>query len=143
MWDRKALQWSSRHPQRGAVLLVNLWSIDCPPCVAELPMLDKMAATFGRSEADFKLAFVSETADERDLFQFLAQHKNLLAAGTPLYQVTTDDLRRSLGTSKRPITLLLDRHLIVRQAFVGSVVERRSEVVESIERLLRAAKVEE
>lgn len=106
-------------------------------------MLDKMAATFGRSEADFKLAFVSETADPRDLFQFLAQHKNLLAASTELYQVTTDDLRRSLATSKRPITLLLDRNLIVRQAFVGSVVDRRSEVVESIERLLRAAKVEQ
>lgn len=52
---------------RGEVALVNLWATWCPPCVAELPSLDKLHKDYGN-----KVNFVFVThEDEEKVKQFL------------------------------------------------------------------------
>src|SRR5262249_6170787 len=54
-------------------------------------------------------------------------------------RTTTEELRRVLQDGAEPMTLLLDEHLVVRQAFIGGLGQRP--LGRSIERLLSAAKV--
>jgi len=52
----------------GPVLL-NFWGRDCPPCVAELPLLQD----FGRDHLDWTVLLVATDAP-RDAARFLAEH---------------------------------------------------------------------
>lgn len=48
---------------RGKVLVINLWFIGCPPCMAEIPKLNDLAAKFDDSP---DVRFVALTVDSED-----------------------------------------------------------------------------
>lgn len=56
---------------RGKVVLVNLWATWCPPCIAELPVLDRIAADY----ADKGLVILAVAGDEdpKTVHSFLAK----------------------------------------------------------------------
>lgn len=138
VWDARSKKWLPRAPAPGRILVLNLWAVECPPCVAEFPILRDIARGFRKTETAVRFAFVSETKDEEKLLGFARTNRDKMPEAE-LYQVTDARLRSLLGTEKQPVTLLLDQNLVVRQAFVGSIVERRNEFVDSIERLLQRA----
>jgi thiol-disulfide isomerase/thioredoxin len=133
VWDARSKKWLSRGPAPGRILVVNVWAVECPPCVAEFPVLRDLMRSF-RSDPVVRFAFVSETKDETKLLGFARTNRDKMPEAE-LYQVTDERLRNSLETTKQPITLLLDQNMVVRQAFVGSIAGRRLEFVESLERL--------
>jgi peroxiredoxin len=57
---------------RGQVVLVNFWATWCPPCVSEMPSLDRLGRTL-RGEGLVVLG-VSVDADEQALRAFVARH---------------------------------------------------------------------
>src|SRR5207248_2857388 len=106
------------------------------PCVSEMPLLRDITRAFRKTEPELRFAYVSETLEEERLLDFLRRHARTLP-DADVYQSTDGRLRALLQTGKQPITLLLDRQMVVRHAFVGTVGERRNELVDAIERLLR------
>src|SRR5262249_5008680 len=102
----------------------------------EMPRLRRMFGSLA-AEQDLRVVLVSETSSERRIREFLGASGAALP-DCPWYQVSDRErLRRSLGgVESQPLTLLLDRQGTVRQAFIGSLEPRRSELIESIERLL-------
>ena len=56
----------------------------------------------------------------------------------PQYQSGDDRLRASLQNFAQPTMLILDERGIVRQAFLGSIRHRRSELADAVQRLLKA-----
>ncbi len=57
---------------RGQPLLINLWATWCAPCVAELPMLDALAA---RHMGKLKVLTISQDGPKKDAVAgFLKQH---------------------------------------------------------------------
>lgn len=137
VWQARSRRWDERTPGAARLLVVHLWAVDCPPCVAEFPILRDITRAFQRTEPDVHFAYLSETLEEDRLLDFFKRHKAALpVAESEMYQLTDTRLRQALGTTQQPVTLLVDRNLVVRQAFVGSIAERRSELVEAIERLL-------
>ena len=58
--------------QRGKVILVNFWATWCPPCVAEMPSMQKLYDDYGE-----KVTFMFVTSDDRQKVENFLKRKNL------------------------------------------------------------------
>lgn len=134
--DRAKNRWNSLILKGSQLYLVHLWAVECKPCVAEMPLLKSIALGW-KNDLNVNVLFISETLDEKQLREFWFQTAKDRVPDVPLMQSADDRVREVLGTGKQPITLLVDRDLVVRQAFVGSLAERTGELTESMSRLLR------
>lgn len=117
----------------GQIVLLHLWAVECKPCLDELKTLTPLLNGL-RDDRRLQILFVTETQDRQVLTNFLQNNQQALPA-VPHYQINPTELRRSLGISAMPITLLLDSDLTVRQAFLGPLHGRREELLHAIDRL--------
>lgn len=124
----------------GSLLLVHLWSVHCPPCVKEMPELQRMLARLA-AENRMRVAFVSQdSADElREYFQNW-QAQLPVASKYEFYLAATESqLQASLQSVPLPLTLLVDAHMVVREAFVGPLLGRGNDLFSMVRRLCRSA----
>lgn len=135
-WSRSRGAWQPVTIAPAAVYVVNLWSIQCKPCLAELPLLRNVVAGW-KPKPEVQFLFIADPPDETSESEAAAfwQHSRAAVPDADPLRASGDDLRRSLGDGAEPITLLVDEHLIVRQAFIGSLFNRP--LGRSIERLLQ------
>jgi peroxiredoxin len=93
-WDSKNL--------RGKVLLLNFWSISCPPCVAEMPDLEQLYTRF-REQG---LIVLTISGDEpADLRKYLAGQK----LSFPVLLDPGDKIKERFRVVGIPKTFLFDR----------------------------------
>ena len=90
---------------QGKVVLLNLWATWCPPCVSEMPSLDRLQARLGGE--DFQVVAVSEDTGGRAVVApFFARH------GLDHLSVYLDPdaaLPGLWGSSGLPTSILIDR----------------------------------
>lgn len=134
--DGSKIRWNPLTLEGSRLYLIHLWAVECKPCVAEMPLLKNIALGW-KNDSNVNVLFISETLDEKQLREFWFQTAKDRVPDVPLMQSVDDRVREVLGTGKQPITLLVDRDLVVRQAFVGSLAERTGELAESMSRLHR------
>lgn len=149
VWDPRDTNWrrpqpSERVPSEAAapVLLVHLWADWCKPCREEFPLLREFApALEARYRGRVKFVYVAVGTGAAELDGLLAASKGRMPEA-PLYLDLSEKglsaplrQRSARGELSLPMTLLLDDQRIIRQAFVGSLQNRRAEVAESVERL--------
>lgn len=93
-----------------------------------------------KANPDVRFLFIADPPDATSEIEFTTFWRRSLAALPPVEPArsTSDALRRALETERQPVTLLLDEKLVVRQAFVGSIGNRR--LGAAIERLLAASR---
>lgn len=135
LWQNDSLQEETLR-LRKSLTVIHLFSLDCPPCLDELPLLKSL---FREGLPDIDYVLVLETPDPPRIRDFLLKHAADLPQ-VPLF-ISTDKRMRStvqLGIETVPITLLLDSQRVVRQAFVGSLKERRTLYESAQTRLVRA-----
>lgn len=149
-WDERSQDWQPlpAGPITAAetrVIVVHLWADYCRPCEEEFPFLQRMVAEFARTRGKaVQFLLISESPGLSSMRRFLAKNRVRMPR-VPLYGDMNDRLAELLraampgGDLVLPTTLLLDRRLQVRQAFLGSLVHRRGELASGIERLSRAA----
>lgn len=111
---------------RGKVVLVNLWATWCPPCIAEFPMLEKLAKDY----SDKGLVILAVAGDEntKDVHEFLrrspAQFEVLLdpdgAIGT------------RYGITGYPETFFVDRQGRLRDKIIGPLPHEGGSVAPSL-----------
>jgi peroxiredoxin len=110
---------------RGNVLLVNVFSTTCPPCVRETPELVKL---YNERHGDgLDILMVSVGPPDR-LADFSVQHKipyPIIADGLPI----ADQVPNLRGI---PTTIILDRKGIVRHRIVGADVLRIRKTVDDL-----------
>ena len=102
----------------------------------ELPALRQVMAHL-RLETKMRVVFISEDLPS-DLTAFLKTHGGELREVENWLSGPSSGLRIDLHDSGQPMTLLVDGNLVVRQAFVGLVSERRNELFAGASRLLRS-----
>jgi cytochrome c biogenesis protein CcmG/thiol:disulfide interchange protein DsbE len=99
---------------RGKVVMVHFWATWCPPCVEEIPTLDKLYRALGGKE--FLLFAVSEDEGGAGaVASFMQQNKLNL----PVLLDTGGDVARLYGTYKLPETYIIDRQGVVRYKAIG------------------------
>ncbi len=88
---------------KGKPVLVNLWATWCAPCVAELPALDKLAATL---DGKVKVLTVNQDSGEpQKAGEFLKQR------GVTRLEAWLDpknDLAFQFGAETLPVTVMYD-----------------------------------
>lgn len=134
-FDHREQQWREQSVdiRPGQIVLLHLWAVECKPCLAELKTLTPLLNGL-RDDRRLNILFITETQDRQVLANFF--RTNLAALPTvPQYQIDPTELRRALGTSAMPITLLLDADLTIRQTFLGPLHGRREELLDAIDRL--------
>lgn len=98
---------------RGKVVLVNLWATWCPPCIAELPVLDRISADY----KDRGLVVLGVAGDEntQDVMDFLAK--------SPVQFEALFDPNGAIGTqygiTGYPETFFVDRQGRLQDKIIG------------------------
>lgn len=90
--------------QQGKVLIVNFWATWCPPCIAEMPSINKMYRHYQNNAGIMVLPVDVDGNFSRSL-AFMKEHNYNL---TP-YQVAAD-LPVGLFSGSIPTTLIINKH---------------------------------
>jgi thiol-disulfide isomerase/thioredoxin len=98
-------------PQLAPVSLVHFWATWCPPCVKEVPDIQKLARDFG-DKKDFAIVMVAVQDTSDKVRGFLGQGADMV-----LYDPNWDVANR-YGTDKLPETYLVVRGEVIEK-FVG------------------------
>ena len=103
---------------RGQPLLLNFWATWCPPCVSEMPLLDRF---YGEQQARGWQVVGLAVDNLEPVRGFLAKHP--VAYPIALAGVEGVGLSRSLGNSSGalPFTIVFDRTGKVAQRKLGTI----------------------
>ncbi len=89
----------------GRVALVNFWATWCPPCLAEMPSIDRLAAAV----TDAPVAVVAVSTDFGSLDRPRAFYERTGIESLGLYHDRDRSLAKAAELMGLPVTLLLDR----------------------------------
>ena len=89
----------------GQGLVVNLWATWCPPCVAEMPALDRLQAML-RAE---RIAILALSSDRGGRAQVEPFYQRLGLKELAIWLDPRGAAARALGARGLPTTLLIDR----------------------------------
>jgi peroxiredoxin len=105
---------------RGKVLVINFWFIDCHPCIAELPALNKLADDYKDKNVVF-LAITYETI------------KRLNADFFPKYKFDftmvseAGSVIKMFGGTGYPTTYIIDKKGKIKEAWAGGPTDEKAE----------------
>jgi thiol-disulfide isomerase/thioredoxin len=89
----------------GKVVLLNLWATWCPPCVAEMPELDKLQADLEGAG----LEVVAVSTDAQGIKKSAPFYRRAGITHLALYNDTRSALPQALKVTGLPLSLLIDR----------------------------------
>ncbi len=101
---------------RGKVILLNIWATWCPPCIRELPALDRLQAALGRR--DFTVMALS--IDEADMEVPVSFVRGLGLKNLDVYLDFTGTIAKAFPLYGLPITYLIDQRGLVIGYIVGA-----------------------
>ncbi len=117
--------------QRGKVVVLNFWATWCPPCVAEMPSLERLYRTL--TPEGLAVVTVSTDEDQAELRKFVSQHAlTLPVLMDPGGRVAGGDYR----TTGYPETFLLDRQGRILRHVVGPAEWDSPEMMADLRRLM-------
>lgn len=102
----------------GKVLVLNLWSTTCKPCVEELPDLAELTQAL-RKRSDVVVVTISNDENPGEVRDFL---QSVLPAAPPFLTLLDPDnsvIKEKFGTTMVPETWIIDARGVVRARFDG------------------------
>ncbi|MBU2767417.1 redoxin [Acidithiobacillus ferrivorans] len=110
-------QWLDYQPRSGEVTLINFWSPDCPPCVAEIPVLNGLQKWLGG--AHFTVLGVAVAGNAPIV---VAQAKSRYGIIYPVYVDSSGGVSRLLGgVTLTPTSLLVNGQGRIVGRYVGAI----------------------
>jgi len=119
--------------QRGKVVVLNFWATWCPPCVAEMPSLERLHRAL--SPEGLSVVTVSTDEDEADLRRFVSEH----ALTLPVLKDPGGRVAGEYRTTGYPETFVLDREGRLLEHVVGPDEWDSPERIAGLRRLLGGA----
>ena len=119
---------------RGRVVVLNLWATWCTPCVAEMPMLDRLQQQLGEEDA-IVVALSIDRGGQEAVQEFYQR------TGVTHLKVFVDPTMRAqsdLGLLGLPTTLIIDREGRERGRLVGPAEWDDAAAVELVRRAMAA-----
>ncbi len=119
---------------RGQVVVVNFWATWCPPCVEEMPSLEKLHRALGPE--GLVVLGVSGDEDEAALRQFVQRTGVTFAI---LRDPGGRDAARRYHTTGYPETFVVDRAGVLHESFIGPSEWASPGAIDHFRDLLRKA----
>jgi cytochrome c biogenesis protein CcmG/thiol:disulfide interchange protein DsbE len=117
--------------QRGKVVVLNFWATWCPPCVAEMPSLERLHRALGPE--GLSVVTVSTDEDDAELRRFVAERAlSLPVLKDPGGRVAASEYH----TTGYPETFVLDREGRLLEHVVGPAEWDSAERLAGFRRLL-------
>lgn len=88
---------------KGKVVFLNFWATWCPPCLAEMPSINKMYERLKNDDA-FVFIFVDADSNLQKAGKFMAKRKYSL----PLY-IVASDIPETIFSGSLPTTVVFDK----------------------------------
>jgi thiol-disulfide isomerase/thioredoxin len=117
---------------QGRVLLVNLWAIWCPPCVVELPALDRLQAKLNAKGLDVLTIAIGKHTPE-DIRRYF-EDKRL--DHLPILNDQGREIATKWLDTGIPVTYLIDRQGNVIERFDGAKEWEKPEIMQKIQAAL-------
>lgn len=117
---------------RGKVVLLNFWATWCPPCIREMPSMERLHQQVDAD--DFKVIAVNQMEDADEVFAFTGQLEI-----DPTFEIlfdTTSSVSQDYAVRGLPTTYLIDKKGKIRYRAVGGREFDHAEVVKLIENLI-------
>lgn len=115
--------------RRGRVVMINFWSITCPPCVEEMPSLEalsEVAAKYG----DVDIVALSADEGYHEVRSILSPNSKIIHLFDPELAIIKD----KFGTELFPETWIIDRDGLIRFRYDGAFNWSSPVVLSLIER---------
>lgn len=128
--DQRGEPWRLQE-QRGKLVVMNVWSITCQPCVEEMPSLITLA-DIARRRNDIEVVAISTDKDWASVAPIFPPDSKLRVLFDPERKVVRD----MFGTRLYPETWVIDRGGVVRMRVDGPRDWKSALSVEAIERFL-------
>ncbi|MEW6558609.1 MAG: TlpA disulfide reductase family protein [Pseudomonadota bacterium] len=90
---------------KGKVVLLNIWATWCPPCVREMPTLDKLQKLLGGKN----FAVVPLSVDKGGIFTVKSFYDDNFIGHLPIYVDPTTNVLDTLNILGTPTTILIDK----------------------------------
>jgi thiol-disulfide isomerase/thioredoxin len=120
----------------GRGLVINLWATWCPPCVAEMPALDRLAAALAREN----LAVLPLSSDRGGAAVVHAFYERTRLSTLRIWLDPRGAAARALGARGLPTTVIVDRAGRERARLEGDAAWDAPEFLAAIRRLTAAAR---
>lgn len=117
---------------RGKVVLLNFWATWCPPCIREMPSMERLHQQVDAD--DFKVIAVNQMENADEVFAFTGQLEI-----DPTFEIlfdTTSSVSQDYAVRGLPTTYLIDKKGKIRYRAVGGREFDHAEVVKLIENLV-------
>jgi peroxiredoxin len=112
--DRHGRPWSLAD-QRGKTVVLNFWSITCPPCIKEMPTLEELA-DMARDWPSVEVVAVSTDSGWEEAAPAIQPHSHL----TVLFDPDKKVVEGQFGTRLYPETWVIDPRGVVRFRYDGA-----------------------
>ncbi|MCG8683802.1 MAG: TlpA family protein disulfide reductase [Desulfobacterales bacterium] len=110
--DAKGKSWTLSD-LKGQVVFINFWATWCPPCLQEMPSMQKLFNLVPKDK--FKMLAVLNN-DKMALGQFIATQKHLTM---PILDDSKNFVGSKYSLTGLPETFIVDKHGILREKFIG------------------------
>jgi thiol-disulfide isomerase/thioredoxin len=117
---------------KGKVILLNFWATWCPPCIREMPSMERLHQQVDAE--GFKVIAVNQMEDIDQVFAFTGQ-----LDVDPTFEIlfdTTSSVSRDYAVRGLPTTYLIDKEGRIRYRAVGGREFDHPEVIKIIEQLM-------
>lgn len=117
---------------RGKVVLLNFWATWCPPCIREMPSMERLHQQINAD--DFSVIAINQMEDSDQVFAFTGQLEV-----DPTFEILFDsrsEVSQAYAVRGLPTTYLIDKQGNIRYRAVGGREFNHPEVVKIISDLI-------
>jgi thiol-disulfide isomerase/thioredoxin len=118
---------------RGKVVLLNFWATWCPPCIREMPSMERLHQQINAD--DFSVIAINQMEDGDQVFAFTGQLEI-----DPTFEILFDsrsEVSQAYAVRGLPTTYLIDKQGNIRYRAVGGREFNHPEVVKIINGLIK------
>jgi peroxiredoxin len=115
---------------RGRLVVLNFWATWCPPCVQEMPSLERLHRTLGKE--GLSVVSVSVDEDEGVLRRFVKEH----GVNFPVLRDPGGRIAASYRTTGYPETFEIDAQGVLLEHYVGPAEWSTPEALEHFRKRL-------